>query len=154
MGIPILIIIKSKNQYEKSNIYNYCYYLSFITIFFGKTRLYYYNSYNLFLLINEKNITNGELKISKNIFSFKNKIEFGHYGELPIFYMVPKNGQIYICDYWNNITKIHSEDIYLYYTKNDVKTKLSDKIIYITWDVIPVIYDAEKKTILNVQRLL
>ena len=28
------------------------------------------------------------------------------------------------------------------------------KIIYITWDVIPVIYDAEKKTILNVQRLL
>lgn len=39
--------------------------------FFGKTRLYYYNSYNLFLLINEKNITNGELKISKNIFSFK-----------------------------------------------------------------------------------
>ena len=37
--------------------------------FFGKTRLYYYNSYNLFLLINEKNITNGELKISKNIFS-------------------------------------------------------------------------------------
>ena len=37
---------------------------------------------------------------------------------------------------------------------NDVKTKLSDKIIYITWDVIPVIYDAEKKTILNVQRLL
>ena len=41
-----------------------------------------------------------------------------------------------------------------YYTKNDVKTKLSDKIIYITWDVIPVIYDAEKKTILNVQRLL
>lgn len=41
--------------------------------FFGKTRLYYYNSYNLFLLINEKNITNGELKISKNIFSFKNK---------------------------------------------------------------------------------
>ena len=43
---------------------------------------------------------------------------------------------------------------YLYYTKNDVKTKLSDKIIYITWDVIPVIYDAEKKTILNVQRLL
>ena len=122
--------------------------------FFGKTRLYYYNSYNLFLLINEKNITNGELKISKNIFSFKNKIEFGHYGELPIFYMVPKNGQIYICDYRNNITKIHSEDIYLYYTKNDVKTKLSDKIIYITWDVIPVIYDAEKKTILNVQRLL
>ena len=153
MGIPILIIIKSKNQYEKSNIYN-CHYLSFITIFFGKTRLYYYNSYNLFLLINEKNITNGELKISKNIFSFKNKIEFGHYGELPIFYMVPKNGQIYICDYHNNITKIHSEDIYLYYTKNDVKTKLSDKIIYITWDVIPVIYDAEKKTILNVQRLL
>lgn len=112
------------------------------------------NSYNLFLLINEKNITNGELKITKNIFSFKNKIEFGHYGELPIFYMVPKNGQIYICDYRNNITKIHSEDIYLYYTKNDVKTKLSDKIIYITWDVIPVIYDAEKKTILNVQRLL
>lgn len=154
MGIPILIIIKSKNQYEKSNIYNYCHYLSFSTIFFGKTRLYYYNSYNLFLLINEKNITNGELKISKNIFSFKNKIEFGHYGELPIFYMVPKNGQIYICDYRNNITKIHSEDIYLYYTKNDVKTKLSDKIIYITWDVIPVIYDAEKKTILNVQRLL
>ncbi len=153
MGILILIIIKSKNQYEKSNIYN-CHYLSFITIFFGKTRLYYYNSYNLFLLINEKNITNGELKISKNIFSFKNKIEFGHYGELPIFYMVPKNGQIYICDYRNNITKIHSEDIYLYYTKNDVKTKLSDKIIYITWDVIPVIYDAEKKTILNVQRLL
>ena len=39
-------------------------------------------------------------------------------------------------------------------TKNDVKTKLSDKIIYITWDVIPVIYDAEKKTILNVQRLI
>ena len=37
--------------------------------FFGKTRLYYYNSYNLFLLINEKNITNGELKISKNIFT-------------------------------------------------------------------------------------
>lgn len=108
----------------------------------------------MFLLINEKNITNGELKISKNIFSFKNKIEFGHYGELPIFYMIPKNGQIYICDYNNNITKIHSEDIYLYYTKNDVKTKLSDKIIYITWDVIPVIYDAEKKTILNVQRLL
>ena len=32
-GIPILIIIKSKNQYEKSNIYN-CHYLSFITIFF------------------------------------------------------------------------------------------------------------------------
>jgi len=56
--------------------------------FFGKTRLYYYNSYNLFLLINEKNITNGELKISKNIFSFKNKIEFGHYGELPIFYII------------------------------------------------------------------
>ena len=28
MGIPILIIIKSKNQYEKSNIYN-CHYLSF-----------------------------------------------------------------------------------------------------------------------------
>ncbi len=125
-----------------------------VQYFFGKTRLYYYNSYNLFLLINEKNITNGELKISKNIFSFKNKIEFGHYGELPIFYMVPKNGQIYICDYRNNITKIHSEDIYLYYTKNDVRTKLSDKIIYITWDVIPVIYDAEKKTILNVQRLL
>lgn len=128
--------------------------LVLLQYFFGKTRLYYYNSYNLFLLINEKNITNGELKISKNIFSFKNKIEFGHYGELPIFYMVPKNGQIYICDYRNNITKIHSEDIYLYYTKNDVKTKPSDKIIYITWDVIPVIYDAEKKTILNVQRLL
>ena len=29
--------------------------------FFGKTRLYYYNSYNLFLLINEKNITNGRV---------------------------------------------------------------------------------------------
>ena len=122
--------------------------------FFGKTRLYYYNSYNLFLLINEKNITNGELKISKNIFSFKNKIEFGHYGELPIFYMVPKNGQIYICDYRNNITKIHSEDIYIHYKKYDVMTKLPDRRIYINWDLMPVIYDVRKKEILKVQRLL
>ena len=38
--------------------------------FFGKTRLYYYNSYNLFLLINEKNIK-WRTKISKNIFSLK-----------------------------------------------------------------------------------
>lgn len=126
----------------------------FLQYFFGKMRLYYYNSDNLFLLIKENNSVNGELKVSKNIFSFKNKIEFVHYGDFPIFYIIPKNGHIYICDYDNNITKIHSEDIYLYYTKNDVKTKLSDKIIYITWDVIPVIYDAEKKTILNVQRLL
>ena len=50
------------------------------------------------LLLNEKNITNGELKISKNIFSFKNKIEFGHYGELPIFYMVHLLAELNYCN--------------------------------------------------------
>ena len=33
-----------------------------VQYFFGKTRLYYYNSYNLFLLINEKNITNARIQ--------------------------------------------------------------------------------------------
>lgn len=126
----------------------------FLQYFFGKMRLYYYNSDNLFLLIKENNSVNGELKVSKNIFSFKNKIEFVHYGDFPIFYIIPKNGHIYICDYDNNITKIHSEDIYIHYKKYDVKTKLPDRRIYINWDLMPVIYDVRKKEILKVQRLL
>lgn len=117
-------------------------------------RLYYYNSDNLFLLIKENNSVNGELKVSKNIFSFKNKIEFVHYGDFPIFYIIPKIGHIYIYDYDNNITKIHSEDIYIHYKKYDVKTKLPDRRIYINWDLMPVIYDVRKKEILKVQRLL
>lgn len=126
----------------------------FLQYFFGKMRLYYYNSDNLFLLIKENNSVNGELKVSKNIFSFKNKIEFVHYGDFPIFYIIPKIGHIYIYDYDNNITKIHSEDIYIHYKKYDVKTKLPDRRIYINWDLMPVIYDARKKEILKVQRLL
>lgn len=125
----------------------------FLQYFFGKMRLYYYNSDNLFLLIKENNSVNGELKVSKNIFSFKNKIEFVHYGDFPIFYIIPKIGHIYIYDYYNNITKIHSEDIYIHYKKYDVKTKLPDRKIYINWDLMPVIYDVRKKEILKVQRL-